>query len=172
MPNIKTQSSLNGTVLVMAQPSHAMLDAGAKAIAAYSGRQPDRISLSGMLTAAWTAMVEKSQAEADEQLLRSIMESQPRPLMFLAPDDELEVRPRADLPEPPCLYPHTLPAYDGGPQLTLGYDAIVENLTWLETWGDYSRYALDGEESIWVNDQTETVADPDEEDRLDAEEDA
>ncbi len=42
------------------------------------------------------------------------------------------------------------------------YEGVIEHGIWLESRGDYSRYATSGEESVWVNDETEALADPDE----------
>lgn len=43
------------------------------------------------------------------------------------------------------------------------YDDIVEHGTWLEDRGNYARYWIGGEESVWVNEVTEEIADPDDE---------
>lgn len=47
----------------------------------------------------------------------------------------------------------------------LTYQDVLERGEWLEDRGDYSRYWIGGEDSIWVNRADETIADPDEDDR-------
>lgn len=47
------------------------------------------------------------------------------------------------------------------------YEDIVANGIWLEDRGAYSRYATEGEESIWVHNDREEIADPDEDDMAD-----
>jgi hypothetical protein len=49
------------------------------------------------------------------------------------------------------------------------YEGVITHGIWLESRGDYSRYATHGEESVWVNDETEELADPDEDDLEDEE---
>jgi hypothetical protein len=44
------------------------------------------------------------------------------------------------------------------------YNDVIEHGLWLEDHGAYSRYATEGEESVWVNHDREEIADPDEED--------
>ena len=43
------------------------------------------------------------------------------------------------------------------------YEDVIEKGLWLEDQGDYSRYATSEEESVWVNNEKETIEDPDEE---------
>lgn len=44
----------------------------------------------------------------------------------------------------------------------LTYAAVIEHGQWLENRGDYSRYWIGGEETVWVNHDREEIADPDE----------